>query len=371
MHRPVSTLRPCLLNGAATMRKAQSPTHASHRKRYFHLYTFAFFLVANAIILLAIESRWHPSASPPAALAGHATALRNSVAVPSGDTAVHAHDAAATSRQPIPKKIHMTWKSASVPSWAQHNVQTWKTKNPDYEWILHTDADMDAYIREKHPELVVVWDKLIVIQKADFFRYIIVMDEGGVYADLDVTCVKPIEKWTSELREFANGVGLIVGFEAVVGQKELDLHYFARKFQIAQWVFAAAKNHPVLQNVIRIIVNKLTPMSAEEIASSSVIRTTGPVSIHAALHTAMLSPGRFIRTVLSAVVTKLVSFCVGLQAVWSDAVAEYLDTKFGVVLGEEHPDYGKAFLRERVQGTHTHIGDVLLLPEVRIRMYGV
>ena len=64
----------------------------------------------------------------------------------------------------------MTWKTSQVPEWALANVQSWKTLNPDYKWVLHTDAEMDAYVRERHPELVVVWDKLIPIQKADFYR---------------------------------------------------------------------------------------------------------------------------------------------------------------------------------------------------------
>ena len=178
----------------------------------------------------------------------------------------------------IPQKIHMTWKDSTVPSWAISNVETWKALNPGYEWILHTDAEMDTYIRTEHPDLVPVWDKLIAIQKADFFRYIIVLDEGGVYADLDVTCIQPVDLWTAGLREFGPNVKLIAGFEAVVGQRELDLHYFARKFQIVQWVFAGVAQHPVLKKVIELIVAKLTPMSKEDIAAASVIRTTGPVS---------------------------------------------------------------------------------------------
>ena len=53
-----------------------------------------------------------------------------------------------------------------------------------------------------------------------------------------------------------------------------------------------------------------------------------------------------------------------LQAVWSDAVAQYLREAYNVVLGERSADHGSAFLRENVQGHHSHIGDVLLLPEV-------
>lgn len=52
------------------------------------------------------------------------------------------------------------------------------------------------------------------------------------------------------------------------------------------------------------------------------------------------------------------------QAVWSDAVAQYFQEAYGIVLGERHPTYGSALMREHVQGHHSHIGDVLLLSEV-------
>ena len=62
------------------------------------------------------------------------------------------------------------------------------------------------------------------------------LDEGGVYADLDVTCTQPVDRWTrtGSVREFGTDIGLIVGFEAVVDQRALDLHHFARKFQVSE-----------------------------------------------------------------------------------------------------------------------------------------
>ena len=272
-------------------------TARAYVMRHWYLYCFGFFAVANFLVVVLLET-WPGSKAPgPAPLSSRVVKVVDSTGPSRRDHLAGKYDSSSrnsrfrgsdssgiafskrTQPETIPRKIHMTWKTSEVPSWALGNVDTWKQLNPDYEWILHTDSEMDTYIRAQHPELVPVWDKLIAIQKADFYRYIIVLDQGGVYADLDVTCIEPVDKWTAKAREFGTSVGLIVGFEAVVGQRELDLHYFARKFQIAQWVFAGIAGHPVLQNVVDIIVAKLTPMTPEEIASSSVIRTTGPVGV--------------------------------------------------------------------------------------------
>jgi mannosyltransferase OCH1-like enzyme len=226
---------------------------------------FAMFVAVNIAIVLLFHVLTHRSggSSP----MDHPTFVRSGV-VPK--------KAAAAAE--IPRTIHMTWKTAELPLWGRYSVDSWTRMNPGYKWVLHTDDEMDAYMRARQSEAVVaVWDKLKPIQKADFYRYIIVLDEGGVYADLDVTCVRKVDEWAASVREFAAGVGLIVGFEAIVDQDQVDKRYFARRFQLVQWVFAGVAGHPVLRSVVDMIVAMLTPMTREEIHNASVIRTTGPV----------------------------------------------------------------------------------------------
>eukprot|EP00912_Choanoflagellata_sp_UC4_P000301 UC4_evm3s182 len=219
----------------------------------------------------------------------------------------------------IPSIIHQTWKTIIVPSWAENHVNSWKELNPKHQHILYSDHEIEEYIAKKHPELVPAWEKMLPIHKADLFRYVILFDIGGVYSDLDVTCSVPVREWTQKRRNFQN-IGLIVGFEAVVGQKELDLHMYARKFQIVQWTMASVPGHPVLKRVLQKIVDIFSMKSKEELALASVIRTTGP-------------------------------------AVWSDAVAEHIEITYGIKFGE------KNFERESMRDHFTHIGDILILPE--------
>eukprot|EP00041_Stephanoeca_diplocostata_P010169 m.161673 g.161673 ORF g.161673 m.161673 type:complete len:96 (+) comp18052_c0_seq3:1065-1352(+) len=38
-------------------------------------------------------------------------------------------------------------------------------------------------------------ETLLPVEKADIFRYIIVYERGGIYADTDVTCKSPFSNW--------------------------------------------------------------------------------------------------------------------------------------------------------------------------------
>jgi mannosyltransferase OCH1-like enzyme len=58
----------------------------------------------------------------------------------------------------------------------------------------------------------VVWDG---VWQADTFRYAILHKEGGFYADLDVTCSRPIEQWLPHVGHDPETTDLIVGFEVV------------------------------------------------------------------------------------------------------------------------------------------------------------
>jgi mannosyltransferase OCH1-like enzyme len=33
------------------------------------------------------------------------------------------------------------------------------------------------------------------VERADFFRYLVILRHGGMYADSDVECMMPIEQW--------------------------------------------------------------------------------------------------------------------------------------------------------------------------------
>lgn len=116
----------------------------------------------------------------------------------------------------IPKYIHRTYKSANVNelpgSWPSY-LETWKSLNPDYNHTIFDDQAAEDYVRETFPEYFEAYNSFPVpILKADFFRYLILLGTGGVYSDMDTSCLKPIDQWAANQPE----AKCIVGIEADV-----------------------------------------------------------------------------------------------------------------------------------------------------------
>ena len=95
---------------------------------------------------------------------------------------------------------------------------SWKRLNPGYEYRFYTDAAIVEHVQTRHPEMMPAFSRCVQregaatavvspahgfcwlhsmsnILRADFFRYLVLLDFGGYYADIDVTCDQPIDEW--------------------------------------------------------------------------------------------------------------------------------------------------------------------------------
>ena len=130
----------------------------------------------------------------------------------------------------IPRLIHQTWKgrdkSKPLPGWVQSSVDSWKRTNPGFVHKMHNDADIEERVRTLHPELLPAYEQMKPIQRADLFRYMVLYDEGGYYADCDVDCTQPVDRWVEqyEPRSFYN-VRFIAGAEIVTNAKAVRNHW--------------------------------------------------------------------------------------------------------------------------------------------------
>ena len=72
-------------------------------------------------------------------------------------------------------------------------MQTWKSKNPECEHKLWDDAEVERLVQTKSPDVIwPIWDGFLPVERADVFRYLVLWDQGGYYADIDVKCDRPI-----------------------------------------------------------------------------------------------------------------------------------------------------------------------------------
>jgi hypothetical protein len=75
------------------------------------------------------------------------------------------------------------------------------------------------------------------VERADFFRYLVVLRYGGLYADTDVQCMSPIHTWSLVPR----GSAMVVGIEA---EFETPEEAFRRTYARQQQVRARTIQYP-------------------------------------------------------------------------------------------------------------------------------
>ncbi|KAL4232531.1 hypothetical protein ACF0H5_007223 [Mactra antiquata] len=97
----------------------------------------------------------------------------------------------------IPHILHQIYDDFNIPSKMVHNVQSFINMNP--KWIYHfwTLESGRQLIAERHPYLLGIWDNYLKPKsRANALKFIVLYEFGGVYADLDVTCLRPLERAT-------------------------------------------------------------------------------------------------------------------------------------------------------------------------------
>jgi mannosyltransferase OCH1-like enzyme len=97
----------------------------------------------------------------------------------------------------IEKKIHISWKNKDVLdkdyNIIKNGILQLKNLNPDYEFNIYDDDDIENYLKIKlsHEDYELIKNKKIV-EKTDLWRLFLIYDEGGIYQDIDRFCNIPL-----------------------------------------------------------------------------------------------------------------------------------------------------------------------------------
>jgi len=102
----------------------------------------------------------------------------------------------------IPKIIHQIWLGGKFPAKYQEFTNTWLEKNPDWEWKLWTDDDVEDFGIKNIKQFN---DAPNLGMKSDIFRYEILYRHGGLYIDTDFECIKSFDDLT--YLDFFTGTG--------------------------------------------------------------------------------------------------------------------------------------------------------------------
>jgi inositol phosphorylceramide mannosyltransferase catalytic subunit len=168
---------------------------------------------------------------------------------------------------PIPKVLHQTWKSKELPASFAAFRQTWQRHHPDWSFPLYDDADCRRLVVEHYPELVALYDNYPTnVQRADLFRYLVVHRYGGVYADVDMECLRPIAPLLVDR-------ACVFGVEARFGEALRRKLKYRKPYQVANCIFAAVPRHPLLTTLLARLPRDLKSDGDPE---AMVEESTGP-----------------------------------------------------------------------------------------------
>ncbi|KAJ5831762.1 hypothetical protein N7474_000073 [Penicillium riverlandense] len=96
--------------------------------------------------------------------------------------------------QIIPKIIHQTYKSETIPEVWVDAQQSCIDLHPDYEYILWTNEKSRDFIAAEYPQFLETFDGYkYPIQRADSIRYFVLTHYGGTYIDLDDGCNRRLD----------------------------------------------------------------------------------------------------------------------------------------------------------------------------------
>lgn len=182
----------------------------------------------------------------------------------------------------IPTVIFITVPDKEeIPASVQANIQSWRDANPGFDVVVHDDDDLEILVELLLPELQAAWPSLLKVQQADVYRFLVTTFLGGVYADSDTICKRPIMEWVADRPR-----GLIVGVEAQnIDTTGTRRHEGDRTVVFSQYAFATGAFHPVLIRMLHRIMDgeegllaAASPSLTPKDRLRAVLRTTGPTA---------------------------------------------------------------------------------------------
>jgi hypothetical protein len=171
----------------------------------------------------------------------------------------------------IPLVLHQTWKSAALPPDLAAFQRSFVAHNPGITLRFYDDAAMAAFVQDRFPAYAPLFESFrFPVQKADLFRLLVVLDQGGIYADMDMECLAP-------LGDLLDTDKAVFGIEAqVTATRQTELGY-AQPFQVANCIFAAPAGNGFIAALVADMATKIAARPVEVVAA--IEDATGPKAL--------------------------------------------------------------------------------------------
>jgi mannosyltransferase OCH1-like enzyme len=181
----------------------------------------------------------------------------------------------------LTKVIHQIWLSNIEPNnFLKYLSQTWKNKNPDWEYIYWNIEKTDKFLNEYYPEYIIFYNNLKYIdQKSDFIKYLILYKYGGLVINLNYACIKSIN-------DLINNTFCLFAKEPYLHAQYLhitDMVYVSNSF-----IYSECKNIFLFELINGVIINLKNKFDIEydindyesgKSYSRHILRSTGSIFV--------------------------------------------------------------------------------------------
>ena len=162
----------------------------------------------------------------------------------------------------IPKVVHQTWKTHTVPDHWKESEQSWRAlEKHGWTYILWDDTEIDAFISDNYPWFLEQFRGYKRgISRADAVRPFLLHKYGGLYVDLDI-----VAKET----EFMRFYELVKGQQVVLPQTKVgngvDGQNLSNCFMMSQpgaefWPHVWHRlQHPYKDRPFKAVISAITP----------------------------------------------------------------------------------------------------------------
>jgi mannosyltransferase OCH1-like enzyme len=181
----------------------------------------------------------------------------------------------------IPRKIFQLVKDKNnIHPKFQKNIQYIKHLNPGWNYILYDDDDMIEYMKNNfQPEILTLYNKInpdYGPAKADFFRYLLMYNEGGVYFDIKSAMKYPLDNFLKEDDEY------ILSHWPCKPQTTYTNNKYG---ELQQWYIMTKPKHPYLKAIINKVIDNIKNYDLKITGTGklAVLKVTGPIAYTTAI----------------------------------------------------------------------------------------
>ena len=160
----------------------------------------------------------------------------------------------------IPSIIHQTaedWKSLNEDF--KNNIKDLQEKNPNWNYKFYNKSDRVQYIKRNFPDLLRFYEAIdgnnYGAARADFFRYCVLYNEGGVYLDIKSNVNKSLDDIINKEDEFVWQSGRAQNWDLRNRIKNIGRE--DKQSEIMQWFICTRAKHPFLWNVLEAIKKEM------------------------------------------------------------------------------------------------------------------